>query len=108
MKNSKFAIYLDDDKVNRNPPSEEWIRLYSYDEFVSWIEKNGLPVTISFDHDLGEGKTGKDCANWLVNYCIDHDLDLPKYYVHSANPVGRDNIISLLENYEKFRDDNKF
>jgi hypothetical protein len=80
----------------------------SYDEFVNYIKKNGLPDFISFDHDLGDYKNGKeytgyDCAKWLVNYCLDNNLDLPEYNVHSANSVGKENIERLLENFKKNR-----
>ena len=34
--------------------SDNWEIVRGYSEFVSWIEKNGLPDTVSFDHDLGE------------------------------------------------------
>ena len=103
-----IKLYLDDDREYRRPPDASWVRLYSYDEFVRYIEANDLPDIISFDHDLGNDNgvilpTGKDCANWLVNYCIENDKDLPEYYCHSGNPVGRDNIIGLLDNYKKFR-----
>lgn len=47
-------------------------------------------------------KTGLDCAKWLVNYCMDKDLNLPAYEVHSMNPAGGKNILSLLQNFEKF------
>lgn len=101
-------LYLDDDREYRTPPNETWVRIYSYNEFVSYIEANGLPSEISFDHDLGETdgvvqKTGKDCANYLVEYCIDHNLDLPKYDCHSANPCGWENIKGLLDCYNRFR-----
>jgi hypothetical protein len=52
----------------------------SYNEFVAWIETNGLPDFISFDHDLGlpkkqtEELNGMSCAKWLVNYCLDNEL----------------------------------
>jgi hypothetical protein len=97
----------------------EWV--LNYKEFTEWINKYGLPYLISFDHDLAEEhytpeeywddydkskayqdsknyveKTGLDCAKWLINYCIKNKLNLPKFYSHSANPVGRDNIINLL------------
>ena len=106
-------LYLDDDREFRNPPDDSWIRIYSYKEFVAYIEAYGLPEAISFDHDLGEdenGKvlpTGKDCANWLVAYCIENDLELPMYDCHSANPCGWENIKGLLDNYSKFRKMNK-
>ena len=108
----------------------DWVVVRSHDEFVKHITENGLPGLISFDHDLGiehikyyfdngghdnppdpdkgrfEEKTGKDCAKWLVDYCIDNKLELPKYYVHSANPIGRENIINYLENFRKSYDKN--
>lgn len=42
-----------------------------------------------------------DCAKWLVDYCIDNKERLPKIFVHSANPVGADNILGLLNNFKK-------
>lgn len=107
-----------------------WIIVRSYHEFVAYIEKNGLPTRVSFDHDLAlehytleeywetyekskeyqesiedsyKKKTGKHCAEWLVQYCLDNKLDLPEYYIHSMNPVGADNIKSVLNNYEKLK-----
>lgn len=49
-------------------------------------------------------KTGLDCAKWLVNLCMDNNLDLPDYIVHSMNPAGAKNIWEYLENYRKFRE----
>jgi hypothetical protein len=50
-----------------------------------------------------EEKTGYDCAKWLVDYCIDNQANLPDYLVHSANPIGKKNIESYLENFKKNR-----
>jgi hypothetical protein len=97
--------------------SNEWHIVRTYDEFTQYIINNDLPDFISFDHDLGEisystfwyddtvieEKTGFDCAKFLIEYCIDNNKDLPDYYVHSMNPVGKKNILSLLSNYSKFR-----
>jgi len=105
-----------------------WDIVRSYNEFVAWIESNGLPVIISFDHDLADThytpehlwvdynaskawqdaqvhveKTGFECAKWLVEYCMDNKLPLPQYYCHSQNPVGKDNIIGLLNNFKKYQ-----
>ena len=99
-----------------------WVK--SYQEFVDWIITNGLPTAICFDHDLGEDiaqegrnrgmskraskklkiglKTGMDCAKWLVDYCLDNNLSLPLYNIQSANPVGKENINSLLKSFIKF------
>ena len=82
-----------------------WVK--SYNDFVFWILENGLPDGICFDHDLGDinkdkyEKTGYDAAKWLVNYCLDNDLILPKWNVQSSNPAGKYNINSLLQNFLK-------
>jgi hypothetical protein len=98
-----------------------WVK--SYKEFVNWITENGLPDGICFDHDLGmevalkaretgiskrqsrklkqQEKTGHDCAKWLVEYCLDNNLKLPKWNVQSANPVGKDNINGILLSFVK-------
>lgn len=129
----KTLLWLDD---VRNPLEDDWLNfspiqhpfktvwVKRYREFASWIEENGLPDGICFDHDLGveyhytntdvekddgyiinyekyKEKTGFDCAKWLVDYCIDNKLDLPKWNIQSANPVGKENIKKLLDNYEK-------
>ena len=111
----KRLLWLDD---IRNPFVADWLLQYApdyekdevvwvknYTEFVDWINENGLPEMICFDHDLGESDemTGYDCAKWLVEYCMDNDLDLPMWDIQSANPVGRDNINGILNNYKKFR-----
>lgn len=122
----------DEGKVPTIYKHVEWV--LNYEQFVSWITKFGLPGAISFDHDLADEhytpeiywtdyekskeyqekvemnyqeKTGLDCAKWLVDYCMDNNSDLPIFYSHSANPVGRDNILGLLNNYYKFNDKNK-
>lgn len=118
-------------KVPKDENNEDykinWV--LNYEEFVKWIEIFGLPNAISFDHDLADEhytpeyfwndyqeskkyqewksnhyqeKTGMDCAKWLVDYCIDNKEKLPKIFVHSANPVGADNIKYLLDNFLKY------
>jgi hypothetical protein len=106
-------LYLDDVRV---PQTEGWDIVRNYDDFVKWIEENGLPEIISFDHDLADVSydpqtqkesfkyhetTGYDAAKWLCEYCWTNGLPIPNWNVHSANPVGRDNIISILTAYEK-------
>lgn len=107
-------LWLDD---IRNPFTGDWLMEYvpkfaygkgeviwvkNYNEFVDWINTNGLPDIIAFDHDLAENKSGYDCAKWLVEYCLDNKLKLPNWIIQSANPVGKENIESLLNNYHKF------
>ena len=90
-------LYLDD--VRETP--DNFVRVYNYEEFVQFINENSVPDFISFDHDLGEGKTGFDCAKFLVEYCLDHGISKINFVVHSQNPVGKENIEKLLENFNK-------
>lgn len=129
MKN-KTLLWLDDirDPMTQDwlvfspierPFNTVWVK--SYEEFVDWIINNGLPDGICFDHDLADEhyapqehwdtdwhdhqnfkeKTGMDCAKWLVDYCIDNNLNLPLYNIQSANPVGKENINQYLQNFLK-------
>ena len=95
----RFSLYLDD---VRTPISEDWAVVRNYDEFVAHIKMNGLESyeVISLDHDLGnESKSGYDAAKWLVAESMISKIPLPQIYVHSANPVGADNIIRYINNY---------
>ena len=79
----------------------------SYEDCITYIKSNGLPDFMSFDNDLGEDENhivlpdGYAVAKWLV-YKSGLDLTNFKFRVHSANPVAKDQIESLLRNYIKF------
>lgn len=97
-----YALYLDDE---RDPKTDkDWLIVRSYDEFVVTIKERGLPSQMSLDHDLGdESKSGYECAKWLVDHCLDEGLSLTDvdFWSHSANPVGRDNIMGILEGFQR-------
>lgn len=81
-----------------------WVK--SYEEFCNYLDNNPIPDGICFDHDLGydgkgDEKTGYDCAKYLVNKLLQNRHVLPKFAIQSANPIGRVNIESYLENYRK-------
>lgn len=100
---------------------EPWVVVRSIKQFVDYIQEHGIPAKVSFDHDLSQDHyhisfrdwdldvsiremfddTGYDAAKWLCAYCKRHDIPLPECYVHSANPVGRENIKRYLENFKK-------
>jgi hypothetical protein len=102
---------------------EDWVIVRSYDEFVKYVQENGLPEIISFDHDLADThydnqehvdndfydivteKTGYHCAKWLIDYCIDNKKELPAtILIHSWNHAGSENIKSLFNSYFKSLD----
>lgn len=110
--------------VNVEQYREEWDVVRSYGQFTAWIEKNGLPNVISFDHDLadvpelkeelpyfewadenGREYTGMDCARWLINYCMDNNKKIPTCLFHTQNTVGYDNMKTIIKNYIKHNED---
>lgn len=106
-----YYLFLDDIRTVKMvyPEKEEtdFIIVRDFKSFVYTVSKKGLPDFISFDNDLGldeNGEVASDgyaCAKWLV---YDSGLDLTSLYfnVHSANPVAKIQIESLLNNYLKF------
>lgn len=84
----------------------------SMDDAVWAVRQYGLPVFISFDHDLADEhyiisdgeKTGYTFAKWLCDYIMDNNLRLPVgfgYHVHSMNPIGAENIRCYMNNFLK-------
>ena len=119
VRNPKDCLsYMKDDVYE-----EDWDIVRNYNEFINYITENGVPDEISFDHDLADEhydpsmylsssiyekkydtfkeKTGYECVKWLAQYCIENAIPMPTCYVHSMNPVGRDNIWSVINSANK-------
>jgi hypothetical protein len=99
-----MRLYIDD---IRTPKNDRWKVVRSYTDALIYMSKVGCPNYISFDHDLGEGKTGYDITKWMVENDIEYPGWIPEEFhfnVHSANPVGKKNIESLLTNYLRHRE----
>ena len=116
--------YMPDDR--REYTMSEWTIVRNYKEFTEAIIANfsagRFPGLVSFDHDLADihydpstqsesfeykEKTGLDCARFLVQFCISNELNLPEFYVHSANPIGAENIYQAMHDYFKFKERSK-
>lgn len=97
-----YRLFIDD---LRDPPDASWTVARSSSDANSLLEKYGCPDEISFDHDLG----GEDTTIYVVRWLIERDLNteiIPEHFlftVHSANPVGAENIRGLLGGYLSFR-----
>ena len=96
-----------------NQPHEiTWVK--NYEEFNDYIEFYGLPDAVSFDYDLADEhysplvntkdykeKTGLDCVKLMVGYCKILKKKLPICIFHTANPVGKVNMETYIENAKK-------
>lgn len=99
----KVYIYVDDTRDYTS-----WNRKLSYGraiihaktykeaiEALKFYTEHETKIIIDLDHDLGCKKTGYDIAKWIVNSGYQNI----RFHVHSANPVGRRNIVELLTHY---------
>lgn len=106
-----MKIFLDDERNPRNvgwlsyervielKNQQDWLVVRTYDEFVKNVSDFFHDIeTLSLDHDLGDSKSGYECAKWLVDYIMDngHPNNLKTVSVHSQNPVGKRNIIDYF------------
>jgi hypothetical protein len=106
-------LYLDD---VRNPPDDSWTLVRTAEEARTIID-SGVVECASLDHDLGEcdectaksitpglfypytcrhRMTGYDLVKWMA--ATGH-WPRRKPICHSANPVGRANMVAAIERY---------
>lgn len=102
-------------------PNGSWKIVRSYDAFVACIEELGIPLAVSFDHDLADEhmlhyfneasatgkidynkltiKTGKHCAEYFLDKWRNskHNGVKPKIFIHSANQWGAAEIQKALQ-----------
>ena len=105
-------LYLDD---VRNPPDDSWTLVRTAEE-ARTIIASGVVECASLDHDLGECEdcsrehdddaavppkchhrmTGYDLVKWMA---LTGHWPKRKPMVHSANPVGRADMLATIERY---------
>lgn len=106
-----WTLFLDDERefaeTYTNYSSSKIVLVArSTKEAIALVEKYRRPDMILLDHDLGNGDTAMEFLKWLEPYChawIDDDDNPypPDYRIHSANPVGQQNIVSFMESWKK-------
>ena len=102
------GIFLAKDKHNDivleyyEDPTITWIHVKNYNEFINWLQNNGIPYIVSFDNDLGEELEGIDCAKYLCELCIELKKMVPLYIVHSQNNVVNKRIYDKLNDTIKY------
>jgi len=121
-----YNLFLDDIREPENitiykKAKYNWIVVQNYDDFVNYIEENGLPNMISLDHDLHfehyaamgkrlkfKEKTGYDALIWLCEYIEKNNLEIPKIKFHTSNFVGMKNMNNYLYDFEqRYTNENK-
>lgn len=101
-----YYLFLDDERYPGDFYQDKTVVIArSYDQFVEIINQRGeTPAHISFDHDLGQGATGADCAKYLLDAMQQGVIQVVPiaWDVHSQNPVGAENIHNHMNHLMKF------
>jgi CheY-like chemotaxis protein len=99
-------LFLDD---VREPHDDSYEIVRSYEEAITWLEKNGCPDLLALDHDLGMAlvdgklkcvdyacKNGIDVVEWIIQKDIElGGTFIPQgfiYTIHSSNKSGSENM----------------
>ena len=93
-------LWLDDIR----PAPDGWTWAHNAEEAVSFLAR-GVVEVASLDHDLGDAvaQTGYDVLVW-VERAVAADAwygPLPRFLVHSANPVGRDRMQAAIRGIQR-------
>lgn len=110
-----YKLFIDDIRnisdiyPSHNP--EEWILARNGWEAINIIKEKGMPIYIAFDHDLGLNLTtlkpersGYDVATMIYGAVERGIWSLPEGFsfgVHSANPIGAENIRNKMNDLIK-------
>lgn len=92
---SMLWLWIDDARRPERNDEHPWQWAKSSKDAIEILQRVGLGrvFIISFDHDLGGDDTGMKVFNWIEEQIV--MFSQPFYgdmVVHSANPVGRENI----------------
>lgn len=96
-----WKLFLDD---LRAPPDGTWVVARSVAAAQAYIREYGLPHTVSLDHDLGDQHDAPALLHWLIHEHLDGAIDCKNIVsvdVHSANPVGRENLLGLWASFTR-------
>jgi hypothetical protein len=86
-------LYVDD---LRDCP-EGFVVARTYEEAINLVENNEIEI-LTLDHDLGEDANGKELPNGydFVKWFCENGKRANKIYLHTDNPVGRNNMYETL------------
>ena len=109
----QWKLWLDD---LRNPSVEvpdekDFIWAHDVEQAKYYVKMWGPPFFMDLDHDLGVSlkshviesnrtETAMEFLRWLSDKYFDSGADI-QYKVHSANPVGVDNIIAFMTSWRR-------
>jgi len=137
MKQNNIALFLDDIRDPKDGylhgektklvdesgiPAGCWQVVRTYDQFVRFVKKYGVPKTISFDNDLDpshyqvymkavqsgyfewlfiQPKMGLHALDFLLKYCRTNHVQVPRIYIHTANHMARQEMVNMIQRFSE-------
>ena len=100
-------LYIDD--IRKSPDEKEWVTARTIISAINYIE-NFSPSVISLDHDISHQVSVnslirpypcKECFCAVAHFIGAHykGKEKPKIILHTANPVGAEDMRAILERY---------
>lgn len=102
-----WEMFIDDERFPGKDISESVVIVRSSEEAIEFcIAVKSLPKNIMFDHDLGGDDTSMRFIYWMMDQLLEDNPTFKlhddfKFSVHSQNPIGSENITSLMNNIIK-------
>lgn len=87
-----MKLFVDD---LRDPPDATWTVARTSAEALAIVQSGAQVDELSLDHDLG----GEDTSRPIVLWLAEHGGWPATVRVHSANPVGVEWLIGMVERY---------
>jgi hypothetical protein len=97
-----YKLFIDDLREVCGP---DWLIARTSEQAINIIKKNGMPDIISFDHDLSGDDKSTIVTQAIHEMVLDGDIEIKpdfRFWVHSDNPNGKDNIIIDMKNIYKY------
>lgn len=94
-----MKLWVDDE---RKPPDDTWVEARTANAAIRLIARNDFDE-ISLDHD--DGHDSFEGVAYFIGekyreYPMSHpaqNMHVPEIRIHSANPIGRDKLIAILQ-----------
>lgn len=97
-----YKLFIDD---LRDVCGTDWMVARTSKEAIDIIRSNGMPDVISFDHDLSGDDKSTIITHSIQEMVLDNIISIKpdfRFWVHSDNPNGKDNIIIDMKNIYKY------
>jgi hypothetical protein len=104
MRIDPWVLFLDDERQISDvqlPADMSVFLARSVAQATAYVEEFGAPNFMSLDHDLGGDETAMQFVHWLLEQYELDPKEFPQYQVHSQNPVGKANLIALVESWKR-------